>query len=419
MAYRGDVYPFVPIAAELHLRGHNVTMVVPQEFHAEFAHEGFSCRHSGTDFGPKLLNSPKHARYIRRWGMRLKGARLGRMFFGELTAKQLDPLYDTLRDAVTDTRADVIVTHPAAAIVASMVAESTDIPWVTGDLFPMLRPSSYYSPPGMPNLGRKANRRLWALAGSRLVDSMSSANQFAKFRARKGLDSERQNPFSYGDSPYLNIGLSSPHYFRPAPDWPSNYVPVGFSNWRGPDRGKLTAEVLDFLDRGRPPVVVCLGTSAASARPELFSEIKTKLEELGERGLYLTSMPSVVDALGPNSGSHHAVPFSPLGETLRRSKAVVHSGAAGTSAIALSAGVPSIAIPVLFDQLWHAERQTELGTGLHVSKKSQISEALTRLVSDDHMADNARRFAALIVDEEGALRAADLVEGLLSEELAF
>lgn len=419
MAYRGDVYPFVPIAAELYLRGHNVTMVVPREYHEDFIDEGFSCRHSGTDFGPELLNSPRHARYVRRWGMRLKGARLGRMFFGELTAKQLDPLYDTLREAVTDTRADVIVTHPAAAIVASMVSESTDVSWVTGDLFPMLRPSSYYSPPGLPNLGRKANRRLWGLAGSRFADRMTAANQFAKFRARKGLNTERQNPFSYGDSPYLNIGLSSPHYFRPAPDWPQNYVPVGFSLWQGPSGGRLSPEVRSFLDWGSPPVVICLGTSAASARPELFVEIKAKLDELGQRGLYLTSVPSIAKALGENTPNHHAVPFASLAAVLGRAKAVIHSGAAGTSAIALNAGVPTVAIPALFDQRWHAERQMELGTGLYVAKKSQLSEALARVVSDEHMADNARRFAALIADEQGALRAADLVEALLREELAL
>lgn len=417
MAYRGDVYPFAPIASELHLRGHNVTMVVPQEFHGDFAAEGFTCRHSGTDFGPKLLNSPRHARYIRRWGMRLKGARLGRLFFGELTAKQLDPLYDTLREAVTDTRADVILTHSSAAVIASMVAESVDIPWITGDLFPMLRPSSFYSPPGFPNMGRNANRRMWDLAGSRIVDSMSYANQFAKFRARKGLNSERQNPFQYGDSPFLNIGLCSPHYFRPAPDWPANYVPVGFSLWRGPARGELPAQVESFLKAGEPPVVVCMGTSAASARPELFEMVQKQLDKLGQRGLYLTSIPEIAASLSTGSNRHLAVAFAPLATVLDRAKAVVHSGAAGSSAVALHAGTPSVLIPVLFDQLWHAERQEELGTGIRVSKDSQLKNALQRVVGDEHLADNARRFAALVADEQGAFRAADLVEDLLRDEL--
>jgi UDP:flavonoid glycosyltransferase YjiC (YdhE family) len=418
MAYRGDVYPFVPIAQELYNRGHDVTMVTPREYHKEFASQGFECRHSGTDFGPELLNSPRYARYIRRWGMRLKGARLGRLFYGELTAKDLDPLYDTLREAVTDTRADLIVTHPGAAIVASMVAESVDIAWVTGDLFPMLRPSSFYSPPGLPNLGRKANRRLWDIAGSRLIDRMSYASQFAKFRARKGLNAERQNPFDYGDSPYLNIGLNSPHYFRPAPDWPDNCIPVGFSLWEGADGGELAADVSAFLAAGEPPVVVCLGTSAASARPEIFAAVRRSLIELGQRGLYLTSVEGIAEALPSDDERHLAVPFAPLRAVLPKVKAIVHSGAAGTNAMALAAGVPSVVVPALFDQLWHAERQEELGTGVHVSKLSQLSDAVSIAVSDENIADNARRFAALIADEQGPVLAADLIENLIATELA-
>ena len=49
MAHRGDVFPYVPIASELCRRGHDVTYVVPREFHPLFASEPFRCVHSGTD----------------------------------------------------------------------------------------------------------------------------------------------------------------------------------------------------------------------------------------------------------------------------------------------------------------------------------------------------------------------------------
>ena len=335
MAYRGDVYPFVPIAAELDRRGHNVTMVTPSEFHEDFAAEGFWCRHSGTDFAPTLLNEPRHARYVRRWGMRFKGAALGRKFFGELTANDLDVLYDTLRLACTDTQADLIVTHRAAAVVSSMVAESLDLPWVTGELFPMLVPSSYYPPPGLVNLGRKANEWAWAMARWPVFEPLTHAGRFTKFRARKGLNADRQNPFRYGDSPYLNIGLSSPHYFRPAPDWPDNHVPAGFSFWDGPNQGALSDEVVDFLAGGPKPVVVCLGTSAASAKPELFEIIRSHLTKLGERGLYLTSVPEIAQSMNSairaestsdEQPMHLAVDFAPLSAVISQAKAVVQSG---------------------------------------------------------------------------------------------
>ena len=42
MAYRGDVFPYVPVATELCRRGHQVTFVVPREFHKELAAEPFT-----------------------------------------------------------------------------------------------------------------------------------------------------------------------------------------------------------------------------------------------------------------------------------------------------------------------------------------------------------------------------------------
>ncbi len=41
MAYRGDVFPFVPIASALARAGHEATYVVPREFHPLFRDEPF------------------------------------------------------------------------------------------------------------------------------------------------------------------------------------------------------------------------------------------------------------------------------------------------------------------------------------------------------------------------------------------
>jgi len=70
LGYRGDVFPYVPIASELAARGHEVTYVVPPEFHALLGGEGFRCVHSGLDLGPALLD--EHAKYVAHFG----GARM-------------------------------------------------------------------------------------------------------------------------------------------------------------------------------------------------------------------------------------------------------------------------------------------------------------------------------------------------------
>ena len=94
MAHSGDVHPYVPVAAELSRRGHEVVFVVPREFHPEFAAEPFECVHSGSDFSPRELD--KHGEWIAKWGMLLGGVRILELYFGVFTIPYLDAMFDAL-----------------------------------------------------------------------------------------------------------------------------------------------------------------------------------------------------------------------------------------------------------------------------------------------------------------------------------
>ena len=82
--------------------GHDVTFVVPREFHPLFANEPFRC---------------------------------------------------VLADA------DLLISHPAAAVVGSMAAEVHGVPVLLPDLFPMLLLTEYAALAGMPYMGRRVNPR--------------------------------------------------------------------------------------------------------------------------------------------------------------------------------------------------------------------------------------------------------------------
>ena len=58
MAHRGDVFPFVPIASELVRRGHDVTFVVPRDFHPVLAAEPFVSRTRSTVVLSALVRRP-------------------------------------------------------------------------------------------------------------------------------------------------------------------------------------------------------------------------------------------------------------------------------------------------------------------------------------------------------------------------
>ena len=412
MAHRGDVFPYVPIASELSRRGHDVTFVVPREFHPLFTTEPFRCVHSGTDFSPVALD--QYGAYIARWGMRLGGAGVLPLYFGRFTVPHLGELFEAIDTELAG--ADLLVSHPAAALVGAMSCERRDLPWIVGDLFPMLVPTASAPPAGMPDLGRRVNGAMWRLGRTRLVGPLMSRKAFVEFRRGLGLATDRDwNAVDARLSPHHNLALTSRHYVERAADWPANYDLVGFTSWHGPDDGRLPDDVLAFLDEGAPPVVVTLGTSGASAKPEVFERVAERLDELGARGVFLTSNAAVTERVRRVVRAPHGVwQFVALEPLLVHARALVQSGAHGTNALALAAGVPSAIVPCMFDQRWHARRQEELGTGIWVRRSRDLRGALRRLLTDASLHDGARELSLKIGSEHGTTNACDAIEAVLA-----
>ena len=413
MAYRGDVFPYVPIASELARRGHEVTYVVPREFHHLFEAEPFRCVHSGSDFSPIVLD--EYGKYVARWGKKLGGGMLGRLYFTKLTVPHLDDMFAAIDAEMAD--ADLLVSHPAAAVIGAMSCEKRNLAWVCGDLFPMLVPTATSPPMGMANLGKLSNRASWRIARSRLAGWMFSRREIVAFRTKIGLSTpKRWSLIDARLSPHLNLALVSPHYVDVASDWPENYHPVGFTLWNGPNQGRLADDVLKFLADGTPPVVVTLGTSAASANPLLFERIARQLDDHGVRGIFLTSNATVTDRVRRKVGAQHGVwQFVPLAPLLQHARAVVHSGAHGTNALALAAGLPSVIVPCLFDQAWHGRRQQQLGTGIWVKRMRHLPWAIRQLLVETTLAEKASALGERLRADNGTGTACDEIERLLAE----
>ena len=114
--------------------------------------------------------------------------------------------------------ADLLVSHPAASVVGSMSCELRGVPWVVGDLFPMLVPTATAPPAGMPNLGATINRATWSVGRSRLAAPLTSRSGFVEFRDRLGLATTRSwNLIDARLSPHRNIALDLTALHRPSP----------------------------------------------------------------------------------------------------------------------------------------------------------------------------------------------------------
>ena len=153
---------------------------------------------------------------------------------------------------------------------------------------------------------------------------------------------------------------------------------------------------------GDPPVLVTLGTSAATDASVQFARIATHLD--GPPRLVLlvgheTNLAAVGDRPGAVGFAHHpAVPPC-------RQVAVV-SGALGGIAAALTAGVPVVVHPQLFDQVWHGRRVERLGVGIMARRVDDVAAAVKRIV-DEPGVPAARR--ALAASMAGRMRSSAVV----------
>jgi UDP:flavonoid glycosyltransferase YjiC (YdhE family) len=93
----------------------------------------------------------------------------------------------------------------------------------------------------------------------------------------------------------------------------------------------------------------------------------------------------------------------PQADVMPHAAAMISHGGAGTTRMALAAGVPAVVVPAIADQPRNAERVAALGAGIGLSGAEEaltgLEDCLCRLIEDPSYAAAARRVA----DEVAAL----------------
>jgi UDP:flavonoid glycosyltransferase YjiC (YdhE family) len=408
--YLGDLAPYIPVARRLHDAGHDVVFVAPEGFRGVLEPEPFAFHPYAMDCSPASMHAdPTHIKLMRHPARNI--SRLGGYWMDRAFADDPARAIRSLQEGFDG--ADVVVTHPTMGSVSVPVAHSMGARVATGHLFPMMIPTDHWTPPlGSRTLRLPAplNRATWEVLrrlGARAFrDDVINAE-----RARLGFGPIRCNGGWAWTEADATVVLVSPHYYGAgAPDWP----PVtwgGFSIWHGPDGEELDEALDRHVDAGDPPVLVMLGTSAATNAGAQFARIAADLDRFGMRSVLLVGDPACLPEVAHRPG---AVTFAPVTKLLPRCAVAVTSGALGGVAAALSAGVPVVIHPQLFDQVWHGRRVEQLGVGVLARRTSQVAAAVRRVSEDAGYTERARALAARMADEDGPGAMVHAVEALLA-----
>lgn len=100
-----------------------------------------------------------------------------------------------------------------------------------------------------------------------------------------------------------------------------------------------------------------------------------------------------------------------------RMAAIVHHGGSGTAGFAFRSGVPSIIVPLGFDQFYWGQRAAELGVGpnpipFRELSAERLANAIRKAVSGHKIMQQASNLGDKLRNEDGIGRAVAIIEGL-------
>ena len=244
---------------------------------------------------------------------------------------------------------------------ARLAHDTLGIPLATVDLQPVGL-GSVADPPLFPTLRMRSwwphwYRRFLYRTGDALILDPLIRKPLNELRKELNLPPVSRIWTQWRCSPQLILGLF-PEWYASAPDWPAQLRTVGFVRYDQGETKELPAAVREFLDAGPPPVVVTFGSAMRLGRPYFEAAVEA-CKLLGVRGLLLGKGGDQIPPDLPPGVAH--ADYAPFSLVFPRAAAVVHHGGIGTTAQALTAGVPQLVMPMAFDQPDNAQRLERLG----------------------------------------------------------
>jgi sterol 3beta-glucosyltransferase len=410
----GDVQPYVALGSGLQLAGHKVTLAT----HRTFA--GLVERH-GLAFTPIAGDM----RGIVESGGGLKIVETGHnpvaMMYHLLRA--VEPLlYQIVEDCLNACRGADLVLASAVAYFSALLATQKLRKPLWGAFLQPFFPNTRYPMPAFPPLPEnwpfraRYNRLtyeatvwlMWLLAGRLSNKIRREVAGFPPLTYRLWRNS------IYDPNQLYLYGYSEQLLPRP-PEWPENLHITGYwfldqqTDWQPP------AELLDFLQAGKPPVYIGFG-SMSSRDPERVTDIVLNaLRITQQRGVILTGWKGLSGRDLPDHVLR--LDFVPHEWLFPQMAAVVHHGGAGTTAAALRAGVPQVIVPFGVDQNLWAHQAHKIGVASRPIPRrrltaERLAAAIAQSSNDPAMRQRASAISQHIQAEDGIARTVEMIEAL-------
>lgn len=183
--------------------------------------------------------------------------------------------------------------------------------------------------------------------------------------------------------------------------------------WQPPE------SLLKFLDTGTPPIYVGFGSMVDDQIKHATPVVLEALQCLGQRGILLGGWGGLGEGDLPRSILR--LDSVPHGWLFPRVAAVVHHGGAGTTAVGLRSGRPTVTVPFFADQPFWDIRVHQLGAGpkpipFARLTVAHLAEAIGQVITDPTLRSNANALGEKLHNEDGVVKAVGMIQALLKQD---
>jgi len=210
-------------------------------------------------------------------------------------------------------------------------------------------------------------------------------------------------PIIYGYSPTI---LPKPS------DWGDWIHVSGYWFLYHPAEWQPPAELVNFIQAGKPPIYVGFGSMNSREARELTQIVIDAVTLAKERAVFATGWGSLADVTLPDT--IYKVDTIPHDWLFPQLSAAVHHGGAGTIAAAIRAGIPSIIVPHITDQMFWGKQAFDLGVGTQPIQRKKITaknlaDSIRAVINDKEMRQRAIVLGKHINAEDGVSKAVELI----------
>ena len=400
---RGDVQPFAALGIGLRNAGHQVRIVTLNGF--EQLIRGCGLDHISIGRSPQEIAASIAGR---DWVERRASTRGFLQGFVRVATSLIEE--GVANYWGTCQGVEAIIVSGMGLLVGFHIADRLQIPLIRVQLSPFVR--THYDWSGRRNL-LTVIRGEWTA----FLHAVFRALFWSKVRSSANM--ARQRILSLPALPFTEpVGMMNRNRLlildaystavvpRP-PDWGDWVQVTGYWFLEDSTDWKPQDSLLDFLSSGPRPVFVGFGSTPFPDPEAATNLVLRSLKRLGQRGVIVTGGSGLpAGRLNDEVISVDSVPHRWL---FSRVSSAVHHGGAGVTGAALSAGLPSVVIPIFADQPFWGERVFRLGAGPRpIPAKRLTEDLLTTAIHAAGSEDIRRRAAALgdrIRGENGVLQA--------------